>query len=372
MDSKEFKSLLDKSKDILVIVPPSPTDDIFSSALATCRYLDRHKKDSTLVHDDDLPHRLNFLKIPDSKTNSLEGLREFVLIFNTDRNKIMDISSEQKEGEFIVRLTPAKGAIDPRDFSFAPADFKHDLLIILGTPNLDSLGSLYQSNTDLFFEVPKINIDNKSANESYGQANVIDLTASSISEICANLFIDHGEEHIDQHIAQSLLTGIISETESFQKPTTTPKAMITAAKLMKYKADQAQVIQHLFKTKSFSFLKLWGRVMARLNWDPETKTAWSLISTEDFVQSRAGEKDIPYVLEEIRKNFIEGDVFAVFYPDSSGKTIGQLHFANESKAQQLAQSYETGTAGSFLRVKLPQLDLLEAEKDFLKKIDELE
>jgi len=372
MDSQEFKSLIDKSKDILVIVPPQPSDDIFSSALATSRFLQKLQKSSTLVHDGDLPHRLSFLKLPDPHSRSLEGLREFVLVFNTNRNKILDISSEQKENEFVVRITPSKGAIDPRDFSFAPADFKHDLLVILGAPNLDALGKLYQSNTDLFFEVPKVNIDNKSANEGYGQANLVDLTASSVSEICANLFISHDEKSVDEHIAQALLAGIIAETESFQKPTTTPKSMVTAAKLMKYKADQAVIIQHLFKTKSFSFLKLWGRVMARLNWDPEAKTAWSLISTEDFVQSHAGEKDIPYVLEEIKKNFMEGEIFAVFYPDSSGKTSGQFHFGNISKGQKLANLYETRFSGSFLKIDIPEMDLLEAEKDFLEKTSELE
>ena len=41
------------------------------------------------------------------------------------------------------------------------------------------------------------------------------------------------------------------------------------------------------KTQSFSFMKLWGRVMARLNWDENLKLAWSLVSIEDFVQSRS-------------------------------------------------------------------------------------
>ncbi len=372
MDTKNCISLIDKSKDILLIIPPEPSDDIISSAFAIFRFIKKHRKSISYVSGGDVPQRLSFLKAPDATITSLSGLREFVLVFNTEKNKIIDIKSEQNNNEFVIKVTPEKGSIDPRDFSFLPSDFKHDLIIIIGVPSLESLGELYQSNTDLFFEVPKINIDNKSANENYGQVNVVDLTASSISEICANLFIEHNKKHVDKLIAQALLTGIIAETESFQKPTTTPKAMITAAKLMKYDADQATIIRHLFKTKSFSFLKLWGRVMARLNWDEEQKIAWSLISIEDFVQSRASNSDVPYILEEIQKNFIEGQIFAVIYPESSNATFIQVRFSSSSKAQQFAQIYETETVKNVFRVRVEGKDLLETEKDFLKNIKTLE
>ena len=81
---------------------------------------------------------------------------------------------------------------------------------------------------------------------------------------------------------------------------------------------------------------------------------------------------IERVLEEIKKNFMEGHLFAVFYPDNNGKTTGHFHFTNNQKAQQLADLYETNISGSFLRVELSQLDLLEAEKDFLKKIEKFD
>lgn len=372
MDVKSYISLIEKSKDILVVTPPDPSDDILSSAFAAYHYIKKHNKEVTHALPEKKPHRLSFLKDPNNVTDSLSGLREFVLVFNTKRNKIMDVKSEEGDGEFVVRITPEKGSIDPRDFSFVPADFKHDLIIVIGAPTLESLGKLYQSNTDLFFEVPKINIDNKSANENFGQANIVDMTASSVSEICANLFFEHNEKHFDHHIAQALLTGIVAETQSFQKPTTTPKAMVTAAKLMKYKADQAVIIRHLFKTKSFSFLKLWGRAMARLDWNKEKKVAWSLISTEDLVQSRADESDIPYVLEEIQRNFMEGQVFAVFYSEDPKTTLVQIHFTDEARGKLLAESYGTESTSNTLKIRLENKNLLEAEKEFLEKIEELE
>ncbi len=131
MDINNYISLIEKSKDILVVTPPNPSDDILSSAFATFHYIQKHKKEVTHALPKGKPHRLSFLKNPDKTIHSLSGLREFVLVFNTERNKIMDIKSEQADGEFLIRITPEKGSIDPRDFSFLPSDFKHDLIIII-------------------------------------------------------------------------------------------------------------------------------------------------------------------------------------------------------------------------------------------------
>jgi nanoRNase/pAp phosphatase (c-di-AMP/oligoRNAs hydrolase) len=372
METSEFQAIIKKSNNILIITPPNSSDDILTCAFALELYLQKLQKKVAILRKEKTPQRLTFLKQPSKTISSLSGLRDFVLVFDTKRNKIVDMHAEQKDGRYIVRITPEKGSIDPRDFSFMPADFKHDLLIILGCPNLDCLGPIYEENTDLFFEVPKINIDNQSTNENYAQVNVVDMTASSISEICANLILDKEQTEIEQELAQALLTGIIAATESFQKPTTTPKAMIMAAKLMKFKADQPTIIRHLYKTKSLSFLKLWGRVMARLNWNEEIKCAWSLISAEDFVQSRASKEDISYVLEEIQKNFSQGHIFAIFHSESSGKIHGKFLFSDKTKARELSNSYEVSLNNGAFSVELETKDLLKAEKDFLEKIKSLE
>ncbi len=372
VSANEAIPLIKKSQEILLIIPQKPTDDILSSAFALAKYLEKHNKKSYFFYNDTFPEKLSFLKKPEKILKNLNGSRDFVLMFKTKYNKILNVHSENMGEHFEVRVTPEKGSIDPRDFSFMPADFKYDLLITLGTPSLESLQEIYHENTDLFFEVPKLNIDNKSSNENYGQANVIDVTASSISEICTGLIIEHDETKIDQEIAQALLTGIISATESFQMATTTPRAMITAARLMKYKANQSTVIRYLYKTKSFSFLKLWGRVMAHLEWDDELKMAWALIDSDDFGESGANHKDIPYILEEIQKNFFEGQVFAIFYNEKSGETSAQLYFVDKSKAKQIAKEYDVESTENIIKISFDSKKLVTAEKDFLNKIENLD
>ncbi|MBT3356664.1 hypothetical protein HN784_00255 [bacterium] len=370
--ANEAIPLINKSEEILLILPSNPTDDILSSAFALHQYFKKHNKKSYFFHKQEIPKRLSFLKKPEKILETLNGSRDFVLMFKTKYNKILNVNSENMGEHFEVRVTPEKGSIDPRDFSFMPADFKYDLVVTFGTPSLESLGEIYHENTDLFFEIPKINIDNKSSNENYGQANVIDVTASSIAEICTGLILEHDESKFDKEIAQALLTGIISATESFQMATTTPRAMIAAARLMKYKANQSTVIRYLYKTKSFSFLKLWGRVMAHLEWDEETKMAWTLIEKSDFEESGASYEDIPYILEEIQKNFFEGQIFGIFYNEESSETAAQMYFADISKAKQIAKEYDIEATGNLIKINFDNKKLVTAEKDFMHKLENTE
>ena len=365
---QKFHKLTDKAENILLVVPPAPNYDVLASAFALYSMLKQTKKEVTILSNKlkVAKEKLRFLSQPkeESFVENLDGSRDFLLIFNTEHSKILDIKVEKKEKETTIRLTPEKGIIDPRDFSLAPADFNYDLAIILGAPNLESLGDIYQKNTDLFFEVPKININNDSENDDYGQVNIVDLTASSVAEILGELFFEQYPSAVTEKTAQMLLTGIISATDSFQKATTTPQSMLLASKLVKAKADQSEVIRHLYKTKALSFLKLWGRAMARLNWDNSRKFIWSLVSTEDFLKSRADESVVPAVLEELQKNYNKARIFGIFYGKGNDNTYGRFTFENSRVLTALAEEYNVTPTDNTIELEFKNKNLVKAEKDF--------
>lgn len=183
--TEEFTKTIEKSENILIIIPPSNSFDSISSSFALYFLLEKMNKSVRIYHSQGLPDRLSFLLQPSNLTDSLSGSRDFKLIFETKKNKIVNVKTEEKDDQYIIHVTPEKGSIDPKDFSFVPAEFKFDMLIISESPSLDSLGNTYYNNTDLFFEVPKINIDYHAGNDNYGQINLVENTASSISEILA-------------------------------------------------------------------------------------------------------------------------------------------------------------------------------------------
>jgi nanoRNase/pAp phosphatase (c-di-AMP/oligoRNAs hydrolase) len=370
--AQDLTKTIEKAENILIIVPPSASFDAITSSFAFYYLLEKLNKKVEIFHQGNFSERLSFLLQPAKIIETLSGARDFKLIFNTEKNKIIDIKTKEEENQYIISITPERGSINPKDFSFVPAEFKFDLLIIPETPSLEKLGDVYYNNTDLFFEIPKINIDRHSSNDSYGQVNLVETTASSISEILAEAILENYPRQMDKNIAQALLTGVISATDSFQSPVTSPKAMNIAADLMKHKADQPTIIRHLYRAKSLSFLKLWGRVMARLHWDENKKVIWSLISTEDFTQSHSGEEDIPLITEEVGKNFPQSQICAIIYNDLNNQTFGRIKVLDEKKARQIAELYHSTYTNPILKVSFKGMNLVEAEKDFLNKLEDME
>ncbi len=76
---------------------------------------------------------------------------------------------------------------------------------------------------------------------------------------------------------------------------------------------------------------------ARLNWNEEEKLAWSLLSVEDFVQSRSTHKDIPFVIDEIQKNFAQAQIIAVFFGKTNHDSLARVRVTNEKKAEFITQ-----------------------------------
>ncbi len=372
--AQQFKNLIEKSKNILLVLPQNPNGDAICSAWSLYFLLKKRNISSSILLRDEFKEseKFSFLPKPENIVSSASGSRDFVLSFNTRFNKIINVKQEFLNDELRVYITPEKGSIDPRDFSFIPAKFKFDLLIVFGSPDKESLGKIYEENPDIFYEVPLINVDNNPNNENFGQVNLVNITASSVSEAVFRVLEESSfSSEITEETANCLLSGIISATDSFQKINTSPKTLEIAAKLMIAGADQQTIIRWLYKTQSFNILRLWGRVMARLNWDENLKFAWSLVTLEDFVQSRSKPEDIPAVLEKIKENYSAGETFAVLFNEKEDIVSGIAKLSSESDIKKIADALKGEIRKDLIFFKFPGKNILEAEKEMLEKIKSL-
>ena len=368
---EQFKSFLEKSKNVLILIPENPSGDAVGSAWALSHFLDKKNIDSTVAFSNHLNQKYSYLEKPKNILSEITGARDFVLSFDTSRNKIADLRSEQIEDKFNVYLTPEKGTLDPRDFSFILAKFKYDLAIVLGVSDLEKLGKIYEKNTDLFFEVPIVNIDYRGDNENFGQINLVDVLASSLSEITSQLIEDIDSEKIDKIIADCLLTGIISATDSFQKKNTTPKALSTSAQLMDYGADQQEIVRWLYKIHPLHILKLWGRTMAKIKLDEGSKLVWSELTLEDFVQSRSKPEDVPMILEKLQENYSEGEIFMIFWKTTAEAGSGQIKSSNSKLLQKLHTFFGGNLKSDILEIAFTGANLNDAGKKLAQKINEV-
>lgn len=368
---QQFQELLKKTSAPLVLLPSYPSRDAVASACAVALFLKNAGKTVTLAgeHLDTDIKALSFLTQPDTLLTSITGARDFVLSFNTSRNKIIGVRTENTDDEVRIYLTPENGAIDPRDFSFIPAQFKFDLAIIIGSPDKEHLGKIYEDNPDIFYEIPIINIDNHSENELFGQINLVEFTASSNAEILADLLEKSAPEFVTETVNEALLTGIISATESFQKRNTTPKALKLASHLMDTGVDQQKIIRTLYKTQPLHLLKLWGRVMGQVKWNEQMKLIWSFVTIEDLVQARAGVADLPQVLEKIKSNYFSANIFMLLYPETGSLVHGIIKAPSNEALKAFAEHFKEGALqGDVLFFSLSAGSLDEAERVILDKL----
>ena len=367
---QQLEKIVNESKNVLILLPQNPTGDAIGSGWALYFFLEKKGIVPTLAFVDEFneTERFGFLSKPENISSSINETKEFILVFNTKYNKISNVKPEFKDDELKIYITPEKGSIDPRDFCFIPAKSKYDAIVVLDSPDKETLGKIFEEDPDIFFEIPVINIDHNSNNENFGQINIVNITASSTAEVVYEIFEKLDGTLIDENIANCLLAAIISDTESFQRKNTTPKSLQIAAKLMDSGAEQQEIIRWLFKTQPFSVLKLWGRVMARLSWDEKTKLAWSLVTIEDFVQSRSNPQDIPFILEKIKDNYSAGDIFMVLYSEKADITVGMIKCPNQEEAKKIANLLNGEIKQDMVVFRVTDKNILETEKEVLEKL----
>jgi nanoRNase/pAp phosphatase (c-di-AMP/oligoRNAs hydrolase) len=317
---KQFEKLVSDSNHILVLLPENPQGDYYCAALAIAHFCDIKSIKTTIAFSD--PYEqidlLSFLPQPTTTTvqHSIAGTRDLILSFNTKYNKILNIKTQQTQDEFNIYITPEKGMIDSRDFSFLPGKFPYDIIITVGAITKESMGKLFEEIPDIFYELPIINIDNKNANDQFGQLNIIDTIASSNSELVGNLFAKIQKNNISKSCAQCLLTGIISETHSFQNNKATPRAMTLASELIELGANQQEIIKNLYRNLPFSLLQLWGRAMKNLTTSKyNKKTVISSLTYNDIIHTKAKQSHLYSILEKMKENYPSGQIFILIFED---------------------------------------------------------
>ena len=363
---------LNRAKRVLVALPQNPNGDGLGAGLALYSFLLKLEKEPEIVSAARDFGLFGFLPGIEKIQNRLQVFQSFVVSVATADTKLDELSYEVKEKQVDIFLKPKAGRCEAKDITFKTAKFPYDLIITLDAPSLEHLGEVYEKNTDLFFETTVVNIDHHPSNEHYGEINLVDLTATSTSEILASLIENFEENLIDDRIATNLLTGIIVETNSFQLLKTTPKAFLRASSLIAKGGDHQQIVKELYKTKHISLLKLWGRALARLKELKEYGLAYSLVNESDLLKSGAGAEDILGVMKELVAN-LGGRKLIVFLAQTGNQEVtGYFHLHPSLKAQVVASALGgTMLNGSLGHFRLSGKGLVEAEKELLEKLGKI-
>jgi len=338
--SLAIKELIAKSKKILVTTQKQFTGDGLAACLALLLILQKFNKNAEVVIDNfKLPDNFKFLPEVEKIKNEAKRLKKFIINLDISQTGVEALNYDIVGDNLRIHLTPKFGVFTPEDLKFETSRFSYDLIITVDSPELEGLGRLYDHHRDIFYQIPVVNIDHSAQNEQYGHVNLVDLTAASTAEIIYELIIGWDTSLLDQKIATCLLAGLISKTKSFKTSQVTPRALKTAGELINLGANRKEIVTHLYQTKTIATLKLWGKILSRLQADAEAKIVWSKLDLHDFTEAGAAEKDINGVVEELISSSPMAQLVILFYQLGLNQTKVILHALDLTNALTLTREF---------------------------------
>lgn len=283
--------LIKQAQSVLVISHISPDGDSIGSILALRLALEKLGKKVEAIVPDDLDPTYSFLTGYDRLKTDIESGSDLVISVDTrDTGEDLKLGWKRFTDEHLVRIviTPPKGTLMAEDVKIEPGRPKFDLVILLDCADLDRIGKLAEQHQELFYETTTISIDHHQTNTFFAKVNWVDLTATSTSEILVALIESLGRDEplMDEQMATALLTGLITDTGSFQNQTTTPKSLTVAAQLVAAGADHQKIVEKI-SSHNLATLRLWGKALARVVEEKEAHFLWTTISAAELTEAGA-------------------------------------------------------------------------------------
>ena len=238
---QKIKDILVKSNNIGIAVGANPSVDAMAGALALFLLLKAANKQVSIASPTPPIVELSSLVGINRVQTSLGGeAGDLVVSFPYVEGEIEKVSYTLEEGflNIIVKASEQGLSFDEKDVRYVRGSGAIDLLLVVGTPRLSELEDLVDSQK--LRDVRIINIDNKEANQGFGDVVLVSSKFSSVSEQVADLALALGFR-LEQDVAQNLLTGITTETKNFQTPNVTPLTFEMMALLMKSGAARRNI-----------------------------------------------------------------------------------------------------------------------------------
>lgn len=226
-------------------VSNNPSVDELSAALGLTIVLNNLDKRATAIFSGAIPPAITFLEPSKTFANNADSLRDFIIALDKEK---ADHLRYKVDGDVVkIFITPYKTTLSQADLEFSQGDYNVDLILALGVKDQGHLDKALEAHGKILHDATVATITSGSEASTLGGLDLHDATASSLSEMVVSLADGlKGEGPIlDEQIATSLLTGIVSATERFSNDHTTSRAMTMAAQLMAAGANQQLIASKL-------------------------------------------------------------------------------------------------------------------------------
>jgi nanoRNase/pAp phosphatase (c-di-AMP/oligoRNAs hydrolase) len=315
---QQFFELIAKAQRVLIITPEVINADTAGAGTAMALFLQRQNKEVEILATHNYEVEFPFLPKVANLRTALNNTRSLVINVTTQAKGLEEISYQLEEGVAKIYLKSKGENFTPEDVTFESELAPYDLLITLGVEQLTDLGKNFQNYTDIFYNTPKINIDNQPGNKHFGAINIVNINSASLCEVVSDLIQGFETDLLNEEIATSLLTGIIARTHSFQNAHINPQSFKVASLLVEKGAHQQAIVKHLFKVRSLTQLKLLGVVLSRLQFINES--ALAVITAEEIPETAEFPEGVYLkVLKDLLENLSGKQMVGILAEDSAHK-----------------------------------------------------
>ena len=280
IDIKECARLLSEKDDILILTHAHPDGDTLGSGFALCRALLKLGKFCSVVNEAEIPAKYSYL--------------------------FDDIAITNFKPQFVV-------AVD------------------VATPNL--LGALEgKYHIDLC-------IDHHITNTEYADY----LLLEDVPAACQTMYyvIKELGAEIDKRMAESLYTGLSTDTGCFRYASTTAQTYRVAADLIELGADNGMINRLMFETKTKTYAKLERLALDSMSFFDDDRIAVITVTQDMYNQTGSNEQETEALAPLTRQ--IEGvEIGVIIKEKPDGTCKASIRTFEKVNAAELAKMFSGG------------------------------
>jgi len=159
-----------------------------------------------------------------------------------------------------------------------------DLVIALDAGELYRFGPLYERHKRFLDQARILNIDHHLGGNGCGQINIVDTSAAATAEILV-LFQQQAGLTLPTEAATCLLTGLITDTGSFQYSNTTARTLEVAAELLRHGAIPETIVQPIYHSHSLAEMRFQAAIFEQATTACEGQLIWSWATSETLART---------------------------------------------------------------------------------------
>lgn len=207
--------------------------------------------------------------------------------------------------------------------------------------------------------VPIINIDHHSSNNSFGDFNLVDAKAAATGEIIFEL-LSESDQEISASTATCLYVAISADTGSFRYSNTTAKTFKIAGKLLDLGARIEYIRENIFDRHPLSELLTIKLALTNMQFSLAGKLAWSILTYDDLVRNNLLDVDTESVIGLLRS--VEGVEAAIIFKELEPSKV-KISFRSKKYldvnllANEFGGGGHTRAAGCFLEGKIKEITM---------------